>query len=547
MNRKYSFLFIFTLVLTLVLAACSGDGGMKQENGDEGGESEVEDEEQVLVYARGGDSTSLDFASVSDGESSRVTKNIFDSLLEYEDDSFEVTAGLAKDWEESDDGLTYTFYLEEGVTFHDGTEFNAEAVKINYERWADPDHEYAFKDDGYTYGEYGSMFGGFKGDEGHIIKEINVIDDYEIEFILNKPQGSFLQNVAMHYFAITSPAALEEYGSEINENPVGTGPFKFGSWSKDDKIVLEKFDDYREEGLPKLDKVIYEVIPETSARLVALRSGDVDIIDEVSPDDAAEIEADEELELHTRNENNVGFLGMNSDVEPLDNKLVRQAINHAVDKEAMVEALYSGYAATAVNLIPPSYMGHNDDIEDYEYDMERAEELLEEAGYGDGLELDLWVMPVSRPYMPNPETVAEILESDLGKIGIDVNIVREEWAPYLEKTSEGEQELYLLGWSGSNGDPDYFYSSLVHSDQIGGENRSFYENEEVDELISEAAVTVDLDEREALYEEVQEILHEETPQVNLVHSKPLVAASSKVKDFIAHPSTSDPLYKVYIE
>lgn len=545
MRRKHLFLFIFMLVTTLMLAACSGDGGVKEESEEESSGEMAE--EQVLVYARGGDSTSLDFASVSDGESSRVTKNIFDSLLEYEDDSFEVKEGLAKDWEVSDDGLTYTFYLKEDVTFHDGTEFNADAVKVNYERWSDPDHEYAFKDEGYTYGEYGSMFGGFKGDDGHVIEEINVIDDYEIEFILNRPQGSFLQNVAMHYFAITSPEALEEYGDDINENPVGTGPFKFVSWSKDDKIVLEKFDDYREEGFPKLDKVIYEVIPETSARLVALRSGDVDLIDEVSPDDAESIEADEELELHTRNENNVGFLGMNSDKAPLDDKTVRQAINYAVDKEAMVEALYSGYASPGVSLIPPSYMGHNDEIEDYPYDVERAEELLEEAGYEDGLELDLWVMPVSRPYMPNPETVAEILESDLGKIGIEVNIVREEWAPYLEKTSEGDQELFLLGWSGSNGDPDYFYSSLVHSNQIGGENRSFYENEEVDKLIDEAATTVDEDERESLYKEIQEILHEETPQVNLVHSKPLVAASSKVKDFIAHPSTSDPLYKVYIE
>ncbi|SFB14757.1 peptide/nickel transport system substrate-binding protein [Lentibacillus halodurans] len=556
MKWKYSFLITLVLAFLLVIVACSGDGGADTSSADEESEEGSEenadgdtasDEEQVLVYARGGDSTSLDFASVSDGESSRVTKNIFESLLDYEKDSFEVVPGLAHDWEVSDDGLKYTFQLEEGVTFHDDTDFNAEAVKINFERWADPEHEYAFKDEGYAYPLYGTMFGGYKGDEGHIIEEINVVNDYEIEFVLKQPQGSFLQNMAMHYFAITSPTALEEYGPDIGENPVGTGPFQFVSWSKDDQIVLEKFEDYRKEDLPKLDQVIYEVIPENSARLIALRSGDVDLIDGVNPDDAAGIESEDGLELYVRGENNIGFLGMNVEKEPLDDKLVRQAINHAVDNQSIVDALYAGYATPAVNLTPPNYMGYNDEIEGYDYDTDRAKELLAEAGHGDGFEMDLWVMPVARPYMPDPETVAEIVQSNLSEVGITTNIVREEWAPYLEKTSQGEQELYLLGWSGSNGDPDYFFGSLLHGDSIGGENRSFYQNEEVDELIDQAATTIDQDKRAELYKEVQVLLHEDAPGVNLVHSTPLAAAKSEVKGFIPHPSTSDPLEEVYIE
>ncbi|RYG73737.1 ABC transporter substrate-binding protein [Lentibacillus lipolyticus] len=553
MKWKYSFLVTLMLAFLFMIAACSGDGGADTASTD--GESEEEntegdsgsDEEQVLVYARGGDSTSLDFASVSDGESSRVTKNIYDSLLDYERDSFDVVPGLAHDWEVSDDGLKYTFHLEEGVTFHDGTDFNAEAVKINFERWADPEHEYAFKDEGYAYPLYGTMFGGYKGDEDHIIKEINVVNDYEIEFVLKEPQGSFLQNMAMHYFAITSPAALEKYGPDIGENPVGTGPFQFVSWTKDDQIVLEKFEDYRKDGLPKLDKLIYEVIPENSARLIALRSGDVDIIDGVNPDDASGIKSEDGLKLYVRGENNVGYLGMNVEKEPLDDKLVRQAINHAVDNESIVEALYAGYATPAVNLIPPNYMGYNDEIEGYEYDPERAKELLAEAGKDDGLELDLWVMPVSRPYMPDPETVAEIVQNNLKEVGIKTNIVREEWAPYLEKTSQGEQELFLLGWSGSNGDPDYFFGSLLHGDNIGGENRSFYQNEKVDELIDQAATEIDQDKRAELYKEIQTLLHEDAPGVNLVHSTPLAAAKSAVKGFIPHPSTNDPMEEVYME
>lgn len=546
MRKQLTVLLALVIGLVLFLAACSGNKQTSKEDAKEPSGNEKETD-QVLVYARGGDSTSLDFASVSDGESSRVTKNIYESLLDYDKDSFEIVPGLAHDWEVSDDGLSYTFFLEEGVKFHDGTDFNAEAVKINYERWSDPDHEYSFLDEDYIYPLYGSMFGGYKGDDDHLIKEINVKGDYEIEFVLNEPLGSFLQTVAMHYFAITSPAALEEYGPEINENPVGTGPFKFVSWTKDDQIVLEKNEDYRKDGLPKLDKVIYKVIPDNAARLIALRSGEVDIIDDVNPDDAAGIESDDDLALYTRSENNVGYLGFNNQKEPLNNKEVRQAINYAIDKQAIIDALYSGYATPAKNLIPPNYLGYNDDVEGYDYDPEKAKELLSKAGFKDGFDIDLWVMPVSRPYMPDPEKVSEIIQNNLGQVGINVKIVREEWAPYLEKTSKGDQELYLLGWSGSNGDPDYFFDSLLHSDSIGGENRNFYENKEVDELFTKAKLSVDQEERAKFYKEAQEILNEDPPSALLVHSQPLVAAKSTVKNFVPHPSTSDPLEEVEIE
>lgn len=545
MKKRLTLYSLFTMIFFLLLLTACGGGDDEATDAD----PEVEDggdDEQVLIYARGGDSTSLDFASTSDGESSRVTRNIFESLVTYDEDSFEIVPALAHDWDISDDGKKYTFYLEEDVKFHDGTDFDAEAVKINFERWSDPDHEYSFADDGYVYALYESLFGGYQGDDDHVIDEINVIDDYEIEFVLKEPLGPFLQNMASHYFAITSPAALEEYGSDIDENPVGTGPFKFVSWEKDDKIVLEKFDDYWKDGLPKLDKVIYEVIPDNAARVVALRSGEVDIIDDVNPDEGENIEAEEGLELYTREANNVGFLGFQTEKEPLDDKLVRQAISHAIDTEAIVDALYAGYAEEGVGMLPPGYLGYHEGLEAYEHDLEKAEELLAEAGYEDGFDIEFWVMPVSRPYMPDPEKVAEIIQNDLDKIGINTEIVIEEWAPYIDKTTDGEHEMYLLGWSGANGDPDYFLTSLLHSDSIGGENRSFYTNEEVDQLLDEAKATVDEDERAELYKEAQEIIHEDAPEVYMAHSTPLVAANSSVKNFIPHPSTSDPLGEVEI-
>ncbi|WP_217588586.1 ABC transporter substrate-binding protein [Lentibacillus saliphilus] len=529
----------------LIVAACSDD----QDTSSNGGNNDNagSDDEQVLVFARGGDSESLDPGSTTDGESSRVTKQVLEGLLQFKKESFELEGALAHDWSVSDDGLTYTFQLEEGVTFHDGEPFNADAVKLNFERWADPSHEYAFSDDGYAYSMYGTMFGGFKGDDGHVIDEINVLNDYEIEFVLNRPLGFFLQNLGMTYFAITSPKALEEHGAAINENPVGTGPFKFVSWSKDDTIVLEKFEDYRVDGLPKLDKVIFEVIPENASRLIALRSGDIDIMDGLNPDDAASVESESELKLYTRAENNFGYVGMNTEKEYLNEVEVRQAINHAIDRQAIADALYAGYANPAKNPLPPGYLGYNDDIPGYEYDLDKAKALLEEAGYADGFDIDLWTMPVARPYMPDPETVAEIVQNNLGQIGINVNIVREEWAPYLEKTAQGEQDLFMLGWSGTNGDPDYFLSSLLHGDNAGSSNRTFYKNSEVDELLDQAKVSVDQDERASLYKEAQKIISEESPMVTLVHSTPVLAASAAVKNYVPHPSTSESLAEVELD
>ncbi|MDM8102614.1 MULTISPECIES: ABC transporter substrate-binding protein [Oceanobacillus] len=554
MKLKFSIFIVWLLAIFLVLAACSGDGGQNGGESEEGSDPDVAEEaeadtgdaegDQVLIFARGGDSESLDPASTTDGESSRITKQIYESLLEFDKESFEVLPGLAHDWEVSEDGLSYTFYLEEGVTFHDGTEFNAEAVKVNFERWADPDHEYAFADDGYVYSMYGTMFGGFLGDENHVVEEINVVNDHEIEFVLSQPLGFFLQNMAMTYFPITSPAALEEYGPAINENPVGTGPFEFVSWAKDDSIVLDKFDDYRIEGLPKLDRVVFEVIPDNAARLIALRSGEIDIMDGLNPDDAAGVEADEGLELYERAENNIGYVGFNVQKEPFDNKDLRHAVSHAIDKEAIAEALYAGYATPASVPLPPSYMGYNDEVESFEYDPDTARELLEDAGYADGLEIELWTMPVARPYMPDPETVSEIIQNNLEEVGITVTIVREEWAPYLEKTMNGEHQMYMLGWSGTNGDPDYFLSSLLHGDNVGSSNREFYDNDEVDEFLNQAKLSIDQDERASFYQQAQELIADDAPMVPLVHSRPVLATTNAVENYVPHPSTSESLAEV---
>ncbi|QKS73082.1 ABC transporter substrate-binding protein [Paenalkalicoccus suaedae] len=561
---------VSVLALTTLLAACGGDdsepanGGTNDgatnnepanneepangENGEAAAEEPAGDmaADQSLIFARGGDSVSLDYASVTDGESSRVTQQIYESLLFFADDSFELEPGLATEWDVSEDGLTYTFTLREGVSFHDGTPFNADAVKLNFERWADPNHEYNFADEGYAYSVYGTQFGGFAGDEGHVIEEINAVSDYEVEFVLNQQLGSFLQNMGMSYFAMTSPAAFEEFGATINENPVGTGPFKFVSWSRNDSIVLEKNEDYWQEGLPKLDQVIFQVIPDNSARLTALRSGEIDLMDGLNPDDIAAIEGEAGLAMFERTTNNIGYLGFNMDKEPFDNQQVRQALNHAIDKETLITTLYAGLAEPAKNIIPPGYLGYNDQVDEYAYDPDRAMELLEEAGLGDGFELDLWTMPVARPYMPDPERAAEVMQANLADIGVTANIVSMEWATYLEQTEAGEQDVFMLGWSGTNGDPDYFFGNLLTQDAIPGGNRTFYRSDEFDALVDQAKVSIDEEERADLYEQAQAIMHEDAPMVPLVHSRPVLAGSDRIADYVPHPSTSEPLTDVYL-
>src|SRR5690625_1211249 len=566
MKLKYSLLVALMLAFVLVLAACTGDGGRNGEASEEDDDPGTEEDagtddddsgdddtaeaaaegDQVLIFARGGDSESLDAASTTDGESSRITRLVYEGLLEFDRDSFEILPALAHEWDVAEDGLSYTFYLEEGVTFHDGTEFNAEAVKINFERWSDPEHEFAFRDENYVYPRYVPIFGGEKGDEGHLIEEINVIDDYEIEFVLRRPDGIFLRNLTISSFNIMSPAALEEYGPDIDQHPVGTGPFKFVEWQKDESVTLEKFEDYREEGLPVVDKVIFEVIPENSARLIALRAGDIDIMDGVNVEDAESIEADDDLELIIRDENNFGYLGFNVEKEPFNDKSVRQAINYAIDREAIVEAMYGEYGRVATNPFPSSEIGYHEGI-GYEFDLGKAREILEESGYADGLEIELWTLPIPRPYFPNPEAVSEIIQHDLAEIGIDVIIVNEEWATYLDSIDNGEQQMFMLGGTGINGDPSYGLNLQLREDSFGSGNNTFYHNPEVEKLLDEALEIIDEDERVEVYKEIQEIVAEDVPKIPLVHSRPLVAISKDVKNFVAHPTTSDKLLEVDIE
>ena len=536
-SKIWSFLLLMFVALTVVLAACSSDdssdGDTKKDN--DKGTTETA-EEKVLIFGRGGDSVSLDPAAVTDGESFKVTQNVQETLLNFGQQDTTINDGLATKWEPSEDGLTYTFTLREGVKFHDGTDFNAEAVVKNFERWA------GGSEDLFPY--YGSMFGGYEGDEGHVIESVTAEGDYTVIFKLTRAQAPFLKNIAMSPFAIASPTAFEAAGDKYGDSPVGTGPFKFVEWKRNDSITIEKNEEYWNSEEPKLDRVVFRAIPDNSARLNALLTGEIDLADGVNPSDGATVESEAALQLFERPSMNVGYLGLTSTRPPFDNQKVRQAVNYAIDKQAIVDAFFEGRAEVAKNPMPSSISGYNDDIPGYEYDPEKAKQLLAEAGFTDGFEMELWAMPVPRPYMPDGTKVAEAIQKNLADVGITANIVSYEWATYLEKARNGEADAFLLGWTGDNGDADNFIYVLLDEDNIGSNNYSYYSNPETHKILIEAQTEVDEEKRNELYKQAQEIIFEDAPWVPLAHSTPLLAGDAEIIDFFPHPTGSDRLNKV---
>ncbi|RNC99122.1 ABC transporter substrate-binding protein [Lysinibacillus halotolerans] len=535
-GKFWSLKLFLLLVLLVVLAACSGEEGTSEEPADTDTSGDTEEAvPQTLVFGRGGDSVSLDPAIVTDSESFKVTENIFETLLNFGEQDTTVQPGLAKEWEVSEDGLTYTFHLQEGVKFHDGTDFNAEAVVKNVERWKGGAEEKFYY--------FHSMF---KSEGEDIIKSVEAVDDYTVVFTLTRPQAPFLKNIAMSPFAIASPTAFESAGDAFGDNPVGTGPFKFVEWKRNDSITVEKNEDYWQEGLPKLDKIIFRSIPDNSARLNALTTGEIDLADGINPSDAATVESNSELQLIERPSMNIGYLGLTSTRKPFDNVLVRQAVNYAIDKQAIVDAFFQGRAEVAVNPMPSSISGYNEEIEGYPYDPEKAKELLAEAGY-DGEEIELWAMPVPRPYMPDGQKVAEAIQKNLADVGIPSKIVTFEWATYLEKAKNGEADAFLMGWTGDNGDADNFLYTLLDKDTIGSNNYAYYSNDEVHELLIAAQTETDEEKRNDLYKQAQVIIHEDAPWVPLAHSTPLLAAKKGVTDYLPHPTGSESLINVSIQ
>jgi len=494
-----------------------------------------------LVFGLANDSITLDPANATDSESFKVTVNIFETLVEYKEDGNGIKPCLATNWEVSEDGLTWIFYLRQGVRFHDGSPFDAYAVEFNFHRWMNSDHPYHTGKFYYWY----YIFSGFPG----LVKEVEALSDYAVRIVLAKPYAPFLNILAMPAFGIASPRAIKKHGEKFSTSPVGTGPFSFKKWEKNHSISLTANKNYWGK-FPYIDQLEFKVIPDKKDRLKELENGTVHIIDGLNPDDVVRIEKNPQLRLYLRPSFNVGFLAMNMRKKPFDNRKLRLALSHAINKDRIIEEVFNNLAKPAKNLIPPLLWGYNDDIQPYEYDPEKSKRLLREAGYPLGFKTTLWVMAQPRPYFPDPCLIAHYIQRDLQHVNIDVEIKVFEWKTYLNKIKNGEHEIALIGWTGDIRDPDNFLYTLLGPEnaQPGrAGNFSFYTDEEVDRLLTRARQIFDLSFRKHLYRRLQEKIHEDVPVIPLVHSMPVLAAHRSVKGYRPLITGIESFDSVYID
>lgn len=491
----------------------------------------------TLIWGRGGDSVSLDPARTDDGESAKVNANIFEGLVRFHEDTTEVEPALALSWEQSQDGKEWTFHLRRGVFFHDGTPFNAEAVVFSFLRQIDPKHPFYRKDFA-------------NSDTFEYVKSVQAVDEYSVRITLEKLFAPFLYNLAEPTAAlIISPTALRKWGNDAEKHPVGTGVFKFEAWIPGDRIILTKNKNYWGTS-PYLDGLVFKTIINNKNRLLELKTGGIHGMDGIDPWAVKKIEIDRDLQLENITGLNVGYLAMNTEKPPFDNLKVRQAVNHAINKPNLVKLLYQNLAMPAKNPMPPGIWGYNDAIQDYEYDPARAKLLLKEAGYENGFETTLWTMPVPRPYMPQPDKIAKAVTGNLAAVGIYAKIVTPDWATYIQKTSNGEHDMCLSGAIAGNGDPYNFLYILFDKDNAvkpQAENLAFFKHDKLHEILIKAQQISKKSERIRLYQEAQEIIHNEAPWVPLAHARQVIAHRKEVHGIVQHPTGFIRFDKAWIE
>ena len=539
-------LLLATALLVLVAAGCGGD--------DDEGEGEAQTG-GTMVFAGAADPVVIDGALVSDGESIRVITQIFETLISLKPGTTELAPGLATEWEVSPDALTYTFSLREGVKFHDGTDFNAEAVCFNFDRW------YNFKgplqNPSASY-YYSAFFGGFKNNESEdlsdpLYESCEARNPTTAVITLTRPSASLLGALVQQAFSIASPQALEQYDADAGtldeevgfrptgtfgtEHPIGTGPFEFVSWTREDRLVLRRYEDYWGEKA-KVDELIIRPIADNAARLQALQNDEIQGYDLVEPQDIETIEGSDTLKILERPAFNVAYVGINQAKPPMNNLKVRQAIAHGLDRQAVVDSFYGGRGVVAEQMMPPEVEGYADSVTTYEYDPERAQELLREAGLTPPVEIEFWYpSDVSRPYMPNPKNNFEAFAASLNKSGFRVVPKTAPWDPdYLGRVDEGNAgHLHLIGWTGDFADADNFIGTFFQdfNPQFG------FRNPQLFKLLDDAEIEADRQARIDMYKEANQLIMDQLPAIPYAHTKPALAFRQDIEGFVPSPTTNE--------
>ncbi len=479
----------------------------------------------VLIVGQIAEPKALDPAAVTAVNDFRILMNVYDGLVRYKDGTLEVEPSLATSWDISRDGTVYTFSLREGVSFHDGSAFNAEAVKFNFDRMLDEDHPF------HNTGPFPLSF------FFSAVENVEVVDDLTVRFTLNAPYAPFLSNLAYPTGLIVSPAAVEQHGAEFGRNPSGTGPFKFAEWRSNEAVVVEANPDHWG-GAPDLQAVVFRPISDANTRTAEMLAGGIDLMVEVPPVALSEFQSDA-YTVHEQAGPHVWFLILNAKEGPFADVRVRQAANYAINKEALVNDVLEGTAEVAAGPTPPAFAwAYNESLEPYPYDPDKARALLAEAG-AEGAEVTFFVTEGGSG-MLDPIAMGTAIQADLSAVGLDVKIETYEWNTFLGEVNpglEGKADMAEMAWM--TNDPDTLPYLALRSEawpDKGGFNSGYYANPKVDELLEAARTATDQAERARLYREMQTIVQEDAPWVFVANWKQNAVTSDRVENFGLEPS-----------
>lgn len=495
---------------------------------------------KTLVFCSEGSPENFNPMINTTGTTFDASRPIYNRLVEFKPGTTEVGPGLAESWDISADGKAYTFHLRHNAKWQSNKDFkptrgfNADDVIFSFDRqWKDSDPYHKVSGGGYDYFNDMSL--------PTLLDSIDKVDDYTVRFVLKQPQAPFLADMAMDFASIQSKEyadAMLKAGTpeEIDQQPIGTGPFELVQYTKDATIRYRAFTGYWG-AKPKLDTLVFSITKDPAVRLAKLRADECQVADYPSPADLPAIRADKDLVMLSQPGLNIGYLAFNNTKAPFTDVRVRRALNMAIDKKAILDAVYQGAGQPAKNLIPPSMWSYNDKIEDFKYDPEAAKKLLADAGFANGFETDLWAMPVQRPYNPDAKRIAELMQSDLAKVGVKAKIVSYEWGEYRKRVQNSEHQMALLGWTGDNGDPDNFFQPLAGcaAARPGGGSASKWCNPEFQALIDKAAMVSDQAERARLYEQAQVIMHDQAPFYLIAHSVVFMPMRKNVTGYVMSP------------
>ncbi|MDA8228164.1 MAG: ABC transporter substrate-binding protein [Desulfitobacterium hafniense] len=516
--KRVKKIIAFALAASLVLVGCgSSTGGSTGSTGSSG----APNPNDTLIYAQGSEPRGLDPALVDDGESAKVMSNIYEGLLKYNKDSTKVEPSLAKSWTVSPDGLTYTFNLQQGVKFQDGTEFDADAVKFNIDRQLPPK---VTQDMAYASFVYGS------------VKNVEVVDKYTVKVNLTSPSTPFLANLAMIMSApMVSPKALKDNNNNVNQAPVGTGPYKFVKWDKDQSIVLVRNDEYwSTKALTK--NVIFKFIKDNSARVVALNNGEADIIDGIDATVVKQI-TDAGNKIFQAPGMNINYMAYNTSKKLFNDPKIRTALSQAINVPELVKSLYQGYSEPANSILPTFMEGYDKSISQVAYNPTAAAQTLKDAGVT-SLHMITYTNP--RPYnAATGQALAEAIQGYLSKVGVKVTIDSFDWTTYKQKVKAGDYDIAFYGWIGDNGDPDNFLYLLSIDDPTM--NIALYKNNQFNSLIAKGLTTPAGAERNAIYTQLEKIAAAEAPWLPISHAQTLCAYRPNVQNFYFHMTGITPL------